>query len=234
MKSFDGERAEPITDVILLFFAVDEKRFSEQPFLIANLGSHDVIIGRKWLEQQDAWLGVKDRIIKWPDCLPPTESFDRLIPVTQSSLAPQVPDESAQEDADRRDAKQAIAEREALQRRVQEPLIVSSILARPVQLDEPPKPVLEELPTPQHEARALPSRQREALEPLVVPSALTKPWQPFLFSEQNSIKLATSAKAAVDKTLLSVDIALISAPAFTLHTRRKSNLVFATNLYKID
>jgi hypothetical protein len=155
VKGFDGERAEPITDVILLSFTVDERRFTEQPFLIANLGSHDVIIGRKWLEQQDAWLGVKDRIIKWPDRLPPTESFDRLIPVTPSSLAPQALDESAQEDADRRDAKQAIAEREALQRRVQEPLIVSSILTRPLQpntfspassvtLDGPLKPTIDE------------------------------------------------------------------------------------------
>ena len=74
-----------------------------------------------------------------------TESFDKLIPVIQSSLAFQVPDKSAQENADKRNAKQAIAKREALARCVQKPLIVFSILAKLIQLDEPPKLVLKEL-----------------------------------------------------------------------------------------
>jgi hypothetical protein len=73
------------------------------PFCIAPLGKHDVIIGRKWLKYFKIELAVTDRKLLWPQSLPPTYFFDKLIEVTCESMAPQRIDPLGQADAERRD-----------------------------------------------------------------------------------------------------------------------------------
>ncbi|MGH7240354.1 MAG: retropepsin-like aspartic protease [Candidatus Saccharimonadales bacterium] len=66
-KGFDGTPGTPITHVIFLNFRVNGRRFLNSPFLLADLGQHDIIIGRKWMADQDVWLDVKNRQLFWPD-----------------------------------------------------------------------------------------------------------------------------------------------------------------------
>jgi hypothetical protein len=42
------------------------------PLLIADLGNHEIILGRKWLAEQDIWLDVKNR---WPNERSPEEQM---------------------------------------------------------------------------------------------------------------------------------------------------------------
>ena len=42
------------------------RQFLDQPFLILNLGQHDVIIGQQWFKQQDMWLDVWNQQLVWP------------------------------------------------------------------------------------------------------------------------------------------------------------------------
>ena len=60
-KGFDGQSGAPITHVIFLDLHIDGRQFSNQPFLIVNLGQHDAIIGEKWLAEKDVWLDVRHR-----------------------------------------------------------------------------------------------------------------------------------------------------------------------------
>jgi hypothetical protein len=73
------------------------------PFCIALLEKHNVIIGRKWFEYFKIDLAVADRKLLWPQSLPPTYFFDKLIKVTCESMAPQRIDLLDQADAKRRD-----------------------------------------------------------------------------------------------------------------------------------
>jgi hypothetical protein len=43
IRGYDGQREEVITHMILLHLSVDGRRFPETPFLIVDLGGHDII-----------------------------------------------------------------------------------------------------------------------------------------------------------------------------------------------
>ena len=60
---FDGKAGRPITQVIILHFLVDGRRQLNVPMLIADLGQHNLIVGRKWLEKHDVWLDSANRCL---------------------------------------------------------------------------------------------------------------------------------------------------------------------------
>jgi hypothetical protein len=72
-------------------------------FCIAPLKKHNVIIGRKWFEYFKINLAVADRKLLWPQSLPPTYFFNKLIKVTCESMAPQRIDPLNQANTKRRD-----------------------------------------------------------------------------------------------------------------------------------
>ena len=57
-KGFCRSEGPQITHTIKMHFIVGGRQFLDQPFLILNLGQHDVIIGQQWFKQQDMWLDV--------------------------------------------------------------------------------------------------------------------------------------------------------------------------------
>jgi hypothetical protein len=56
-------------------------------FCIALLGKHNVIISYKWFKYFKIDLTVVDRKLLWPQLLPLTYFFDKLIKVTCESMA---------------------------------------------------------------------------------------------------------------------------------------------------
>lgn len=66
IRGYDGKTEERVTHAIILHLAVDGRRQANVPMLIANLGQHDMILGRKWCEQHDIWLDVRNRRLVWP------------------------------------------------------------------------------------------------------------------------------------------------------------------------
>lgn len=71
-KGFDGQPGPPITHVVVLHLWIGGRRFLNQPFLILDLGQHDMIVGRKWFMDQDVWLDVKNHRLIWPNQRPLT------------------------------------------------------------------------------------------------------------------------------------------------------------------
>lgn len=58
LVGYDGHEGAPITHAIILDTVIDGRKFTSQPMLIAELGQHDLIIGRAWL--------AENRVL--PDC----------------------------------------------------------------------------------------------------------------------------------------------------------------------
>ena len=42
------------------------QQYLNQPFLILNLGQHEVIMGWQWFEEHDIWLDVWNQQLIWP------------------------------------------------------------------------------------------------------------------------------------------------------------------------
>ncbi|OJD10397.1 hypothetical protein ACJ73_09811, partial [Blastomyces percursus] len=64
---FDGKTSGQAGYVIGLHFQIAGRRFQKLPFLILDTGKQDLIVGRKFLEQHDIWLDVRNHRIIWPD-----------------------------------------------------------------------------------------------------------------------------------------------------------------------
>ena len=101
---YNGKNGAPITVALLLTLTIDKRRINF-PFLVTDLGSTDVLIGRKLLEHYD----LKQRYTKgrtsleWPVDMPIQPYFDRRILCPLSKLkAPILLD--YQRDAKQRDA----------------------------------------------------------------------------------------------------------------------------------
>jgi predicted aspartyl protease len=53
VKGYDGRTGKPITSVLRIHLRIDGRRQYNVPFLVTDLGHHDVILGRKWLAYLD-------------------------------------------------------------------------------------------------------------------------------------------------------------------------------------
>ncbi|OJD23554.1 hypothetical protein ACJ73_05087, partial [Blastomyces percursus] len=64
---FDGKPSGQASYVIGLHFQIAGRRFQKLPFLVLDTGKQDLIVGRKFLEQHDIWLDVRNHQMIWPD-----------------------------------------------------------------------------------------------------------------------------------------------------------------------
>ena len=103
VKGYNGQIGKPIMSMLQLHLCVNRRQQYNTPFLITDLGNHDIILGRKWLAYLDLWLDVRNRQLIQPTNLPPTPSFVREISVTMKSLLETTSDLGHQADATQRD-----------------------------------------------------------------------------------------------------------------------------------
>ena len=59
VKGYDGRHGKAITSMLRIHLCINGRRQYNVPFLVIDLGHHDVILGRKWLAYLnlllDAW-----------------------------------------------------------------------------------------------------------------------------------------------------------------------------------
>lgn len=106
VTGFDGESRQPITHAVRLTFVINGRVQQSQPILIADIGRHDVIIGRLWFERHGVLVDCRSRRLYWPNQVLLKEEvlnqLTRLVP-RQILKRPQI-ELKQQQDADRRDA----------------------------------------------------------------------------------------------------------------------------------
>jgi len=72
LKGFDGKASSPVTHALFLNMSIDGRRQLLAPFLMIDIGGHDVIIGRKWFSYFNIHLDPRKRRLLWPPQHPPT------------------------------------------------------------------------------------------------------------------------------------------------------------------
>ena len=74
-KGFDGRKGPVILQYILLSLWIDGRRLDNLPFLIVELGLHDIILGSRFLAHFDIMIDSRQRRLVWPTDHPETLSF---------------------------------------------------------------------------------------------------------------------------------------------------------------
>ncbi|KAJ5129122.1 Gag/polymerase/env polyprotein [Penicillium bovifimosum] len=66
IRAYDGRQSAPITHVARVPLIVDNHRQPLATMMIADIGHHNMIIGRLWLAEQDVLLDSRNSRILWP------------------------------------------------------------------------------------------------------------------------------------------------------------------------
>ena len=241
VKGYDGRIGKPITSILRIHLRVNGRRQYNVPFLVTDLGHHNVILGRKWLAYLDLWLDVRNRQLIWPTSLPPTPSFVKEITVTMKNLLEPTTDLVHQADAIRRD--------QALQKEIQ--LGKISILRRPKILLAIATTETLEIPKPATTQAIAIKIARKSEVPV------RKPWTPKgierhtelldrqdnLWKMEQELHKPTASTQPVRIRPLStkrftdlppMDIYCIGAEGFTRNLKQLDSIAFTTSLYEID
>ena len=88
VKGYDGQASNAITHVLQLHLTLDGRRQYNIPLLILDLGSHDLILGRKWFAYFNILIDARHQCLVWPNTLPPSFSVVKEIRVPRTTLIP--------------------------------------------------------------------------------------------------------------------------------------------------
>ena len=105
IKGYDGKHKSSASHFLVVHLTVDGRRQENIPFIILDLGQHDVILGLKWMAHFDIWLNVREQKLIWPEPKgqEPTSLFEKEIYVPRDNIRPKPVQEHYQEDLRARD-----------------------------------------------------------------------------------------------------------------------------------
>ena len=106
VKGYNGKLGTSITHILRLHLTVDGRRQYNIPLLVLDLGSHDLILGRKWQDYFNLLLNVRERRLMWPPDLPPSTTLIQEIVIPRKAMLPtpkHLPVPSYQQDVEARD-----------------------------------------------------------------------------------------------------------------------------------
>ena len=67
IQGYDGKQATTVSHALILHLTIDKRRQTSLPFYILDIGTHDIILGLKWMEYFNIWLNPRQRRLIWPD-----------------------------------------------------------------------------------------------------------------------------------------------------------------------
>ena len=83
---YNGQVGQPIISILWIYLRVNRRRQYNIPFLIMDLGSYDIILGRKQLAYLGLQLNIRNRQLIQPKIIPPTPSFIKEISIIMENL----------------------------------------------------------------------------------------------------------------------------------------------------
>jgi len=78
VQGYDGAQGQHITNALVVDLLIDHRYQKEVPFLVLDLGQHDVIIGRKWMAQHGVMCDPRNGRLVWPESHPPDRQLPQL------------------------------------------------------------------------------------------------------------------------------------------------------------
>jgi RNase H-like domain found in reverse transcriptase/Reverse transcriptase (RNA-dependent DNA polymerase)/Integrase zinc binding domain len=103
-KGYDGRNGQAASHYLNIHLIVEGRRQYNIPFIVLNLGAHEVILGRMWFEYFRVNPDVAGRKLIWPLENTPTPSFIRIIRIARKDLVHQTTPKAIRKDIARRDA----------------------------------------------------------------------------------------------------------------------------------
>jgi hypothetical protein len=67
IQGYDGKRATTVSYALILHLTIDRRRQTSLPFYILDIGTHDIILGLKWMEYFNIWLNPPQKRLIWPE-----------------------------------------------------------------------------------------------------------------------------------------------------------------------
>lgn len=92
VKGYNRQTGKPITSILQIHLQVNKQQQYNMPFLVTDLGNHNVILGCKWLAYLNLWLDVQNQQLIWLATLLLTPSFIKEITVYITTLLRSVVD----------------------------------------------------------------------------------------------------------------------------------------------
>jgi hypothetical protein len=79
IRGYDGQAKQRVSHYLLCNLVVDQRRLPQVPFLVLDLGNHDLILGSDWFSYYDVKPDMRRRKLLWPESLPVQPHFAREI-----------------------------------------------------------------------------------------------------------------------------------------------------------
>ncbi len=79
IKGYDGREGRAVTHFLECTLTIDGRRLTLVPFLVLDLGNHDLILGSQWFEYYDVKPDLRRRRLEWPASLPACPHYAREI-----------------------------------------------------------------------------------------------------------------------------------------------------------
>jgi transposase InsO family protein len=221
VKGYDSKSRATVTHILRTHLIIDGRRQYNLPLLILDLGSHDLILGRKWFDYFRILLDVHNRRLHWPAEIPPTYSAVREIKLTRDEIRPKLVQSYYQDDVDRRAQLFAIDHQRHEGGRLHSPKLTAidsgRTLWRPTLL-----------------RRTQATDIRDSLRKMEdnLKDTLVKTPRPGASTIKSIIRKL--AKPTERCTRNALDIAAIGAVGFHFNLRKKTNELFSTSLYEVD
>jgi hypothetical protein len=218
--------------------------------LILDLGSYDIILGRKWLAFFNILVDARQACLAWPRELSPSYSAAKEIKVLRTSLYPGAIYRLHQRDTDARDRAIALEDQSLATLLPNVPGSLKGLFGRAISAvkragkdalrgDVEVKPGLSEPPaiaatslrggTPLNQPRR--SQLIDSKESLrKIDAILKNNWRTEAYVKDPIARLIPKAKARSRD----IEISTIGAYAYRLHTQNPENEAFLTSFYEID
>ena len=79
IKGYDSREGRVVTYFLECTLMINSRRLTLVPFLVLDLGNHDLILGLKWFEYYNVKLDLCHRRLEWPASLLARPHFAREI-----------------------------------------------------------------------------------------------------------------------------------------------------------
>ena len=206
IKGYDGKHKSNASHYLVVHLTIDGRCQESIPFIILDLGQHDIILGLRWMAHFDIWLNVREQKLIWPEpkSQEPTSHFRKEIYVPRDNIRPKPIQGHHQEDVQARD--------------------------RAFHLEDKRREAGRKSTLPDQEIQTFGGAYEKEIRDRI----RTMQRELALLRTPSNVQHQKREPRLLEKKLPSIDIAEIGAVGFHFNMQRPKNEVFALSLYELD